>query len=216
MLNDHWPFVGLQLNTDRLELRLPTDEELTEVAVLAAAGVHHRDERPYLTPWTDLPPSERTVHVMKQHWSRRGDWSTDAWILELAVFHEQRPIGMVALRGREFPVLREVKTESWLGVEHHGKGLGTEARSALLHLAFVGLEADASLSEVFQDNPASQDVSRKLGYEHDGISREVLDGRAVTSDRLRLTRHVWESGPRLKVTVSGLSPCLPFFGVTPG
>ncbi|TFD02732.1 N-acetyltransferase [Cryobacterium sinapicolor] len=216
MLIDHWPFVGLRLNTDRLELRLPTDEELTEVALVAAGGVHQRDERPYLTPWTDLSPPERTVHVMKQHWSRRGDWSRDAWTLELAVFDEQRPIGMVALRGREFPVLREVKTESWLGLEHHGRGLGTEARSALLHLAFVGLEADAALSEVFQNNPASQGVSRKLGYEHDGISRDVLDGRSVTSDRLRLTRQVWEAGPRLKVTMSGLSPCLPFFGVTPG
>jgi len=211
MLIDHWPFVGLRLNTDRLELRPPTDEELTEVALVAAGGVHQRDARPYLTPWTDLSPPERTLHVMKQHWSRRGDWSTDAWTLELAVFLEQHPIGMVALRGREFPVLREVKTESWLGLEHHGKGLGTEARSALLHLAFVGLEADAALSEAFQDNPASQGVSRKLGYEHDGISRDVLEGRAVTSDRLRLTRHVWEAGPRLKVTMSGLSPCLPFF-----
>ena len=216
MLIDHWPFAGLRLNTDRLELRLPTDEELTQVALVAAGGVHQRDERPFLTPWTDLSPPERTVHVMKQHWSRRGDWSTAAWILELAVFLEQQPIGMVALRGREFSVLREVTTESWLGLDYHGSGLGTEARTALLYLAFAGLEADAALSEVFQNNPASQGVSRKLGYKHDGISRDVLDGRAVTSDRLRLTREVWDGRPHLKVTMNGLSPCLPLFGVTPG
>ncbi|TFD04830.1 N-acetyltransferase [Cryobacterium sandaracinum] len=216
MLIDHWPFVGLGLTTDRLELRVPTDAELTEVAVVSSGGVHEPDERPYLTPWTDLPPPERILHVMKQHWNRRGDWSSDAWALELAVFHEQRPIGMVALRGRDFPVLREVKTESWLGLEHHGKGLGTEARAALLHLAFDGLGAGAAISEVFQDNLASQGVSRKLGYQHDGISRDVLDGRAVTSDRLRLTREMWEEKKHLSVTMTGLSPCLPFFGIMPG
>lgn len=215
MLIDNWPFVGLHLTTDRLELRVPTDDELTEVAVVAAAGIHELDERPYLMPWTDLPPSERIVHVMKQHWSRRGNWSADAWALELAVFHEQRPIGMVALRGRDFPILREVKTESWLGLEHHGKGLGTEARTALLHLAFAGLGARDAISEVFQDNAASQGVSRKLGYHHDGISRDVLDGRPVTSDRLRLTRETWEEGRRLTVRMRGLSPCLPFFRVIP-
>jgi len=215
MLIDHWPFIGLQLTTDRLELRVPSDEELAEVAMVAAEGVHEPDERPYLTPWTDLPPPERIVHVMKQHWSRRGDWSAHAWALELAVFHEHRPIGMVALRGRDFAILREVKTESWLGRKHHGNGLGTEARTALLHLAFDGLGAGAALSDVFQDNPASQGVSRKLGYQHDGISQDVLDGRAVTSDRLRLTRETWDERTHLTVMMTGLSPCLPLFGVIP-
>ncbi|WP_104081037.1 GNAT family N-acetyltransferase [Cryobacterium sp. Y11] len=149
MLIDNWSFVGLHLTTDRLELRVPTDDELTEVAVVAAGGIHELDEKPYLMPWTDLPPPERIVHVMKQHWSRRGDWSADAWALELAVFHEQRPIGMVALRGRDFPILREVKTESWLGLEHHGKGLGTEARTALLH-------------PLYTDSPRDNPVAGKL------------------------------------------------------
>ena len=58
--------------------------------------------------------------------------------------------------------------------------------------AFAGLGARDAISEVFQENAASQGVSRKLGYHHDGISRDVLDGRAVTSDRLRLTRETWE------------------------
>lgn len=212
MLKDHWPLVGLCLTTQRLELRLPGDEELAALADIAAGGVHQPGERPYLTPWTDLPPQQRARHVIQQHWERRGAWTTDAWALELGVFHDQRPIGMGTLKARDFPVLREVKTESWLGLNHHRRGLGTEARAALLHLAFDGLQALRAVSEVFQDNAGSQGVSRKLGYRHDGISRDVLHGRVVVSDRLRLNREDWQERQCPFVAVSGLTPCLPFFG----
>ncbi|WP_104434612.1 GNAT family N-acetyltransferase [Kineococcus xinjiangensis] len=212
MLEDHWPLGRLRLGTPRLELRQPDDEELAALAEVAAAGVHHPGERPYLTPWTDLPPRQRALHVLQRHWSRRGSWSVDAWTLELGVFHEQRPLGMVALRARDFPVLREVRTESWLGLDHHRRGLGTEARTALLHLAFEELGAVSAVSEAFQDNAGSQGVSRKLGYRHDGTTRDVLDGRAVVSDRLRLDRADWQRTPHAPVTVTGLTACLPFFG----
>ncbi len=55
-------------------------------------------------------------------------------------------------------------------------------------LAFDHLGADAALTEVFQDNHSSQGVSRKLGYEPDGISRDARGGEVVISDRLRLAR----------------------------
>jgi RimJ/RimL family protein N-acetyltransferase len=186
----------LRLATEDVELRCPSDDELADLADLAAGGVHRPHEQPYLTPWTDLPPRQRALHVVQQHWSRRGEWTVDAWALELGVFHDGRPVGMVVLKGRDFPVLREVRTESWLGLDYQRRGFGTRARAALLHLAFTGVGACSAVSEVFQDNAGSQGVSRKLGYRHDGISRDVLQGRAVTSDRLRLDRKDWSSTPR--------------------
>ena len=62
------------------------------------------------------------------------------------------------------------------------------------------------------DNASSLGVSRKLGYQPDGIRRDVLHGRAVVSQRLRLTRREWELGPP-KVTIAGLEPCLEQFGL---
>lgn len=115
------------------------------------------------------------------------------------------------MRNVDFPILREVKTASWLGLDFHGQGIGTEARAALLHLAFAELGAVAALSEVFQDNAASQGISRKLGYRPDGISRDVLDGQPVVSDRLRLTQEDWEQSQRTPVTVVGLEACRRFF-----
>lgn len=209
MLTEHWPLRHLRLTTERLVLRLPAEDELAALASLAAAGVHEPSERPFLTPWTDLEPAARAQYVMQQHWSRLGSWSLDDWALELGVFHDDRPLGLVTLRAREFAVLREVTTSSWLGLAHHGQGYGTEARTALLHLAFAGLGAEAALSEVFQDNAGSQAVSRKLGYRPDGISRDVLHGEVAVSDRLRLNRADWQPHP---VQVDGLEQCRSFFG----
>ncbi|TNM70534.1 GNAT family N-acetyltransferase [Deinococcus radiopugnans ATCC 19172] len=210
-MNGHWPLFALRLETPRLELRPPHDGELAALADVAAGGIHLPGERPFLTPWTHLPPQERALYVMQQHWLSRGQWLPEAWSLGLGVFREGQPIGMVSLRGRDFPVLREVKTGSWLGLAFHGQGYGTEARAALLHLAFAELGAVAALSEVFQDNAASQGVSRTLGYRPDGISRDVLDGQPVVSDRLRLTREDWERHQRTPVTVTGLEACRRFF-----
>ncbi len=211
VLTDHWPLAALRIQTPRLELRPPDDGELAAIANVAAQGIHLSDQRPFLTPWTHLPPVERALYVIQQHWLTRGQWQPEAGSLGLGVFHDGQPIGMVSLRGRDFPILREVKTSSWLGLESQGQGFGTEARAALLHLAFAELSAVAALSEVFQDNAASQGVSRKLGYRPDGISRDVLDGQPVVSDRLRLTREDWERSRQLQVTVTGLEPCRRFF-----
>ncbi|MBY8854139.1 GNAT family N-acetyltransferase, partial [Saccharothrix sp. MB29] len=63
-----------------------------------------------------------------------------------------------------FPVLREVDTGSWLGLEHQGKGCGTEMRAAVLLFAFDHLGALAARSSAFDDNLPSHGVSRKLGY----------------------------------------------------
>lgn len=210
---DLWPLLELRLTTSRLVLRYPTRDELAALGGLAAAGVHHPGERPYRTPWTEGTPQQTAMHVVQQHWNRRSEWSSEAWALELGLFSDGQPVGMVALRGREFPIRREVKSESWLGLAHHRQGLGTEARSALLHLAFAGLGAQTALTDVFRDNAGSQGVSRRLGYRHDGISRDVRDGQVLISDRLRLTRDDWFGTDRMRVDVTGLALCLPWFGL---
>jgi RimJ/RimL family protein N-acetyltransferase len=99
-----------------------------------------------------------------------------------------------------------------LGLPHHGKGYGTETRAGLLTLAFDHLGAEAALTEVFQDNHSSQGVSRKLGYEPDGISRDARGNEVVISDRLRLTRQKWQSHPQAGATVVGFAGCRSMFG----
>ncbi|TBO57716.1 N-acetyltransferase [Streptomyces kasugaensis] len=213
MLIDHWPLLGLRVRTSRLELRLPTEDELAELADVAAQGVHGPGRRPFLTPWTDLPPAERARETLRRHWSRRGTWTPQDWTLDLAVFVDGRPVGVQEMEARNFGILREVGTASWLGLGHQGQGIGREMRSAMLHLAFAGLGAHEATTSSFTDNAAPLRVSDKLGYRPDGIARDVLHGSAVVSQRLRLTRDRWELTDRPEVTLSGLAPCLREFGL---
>ncbi|MEV1328249.1 GNAT family protein [Micromonospora costi] len=213
MLIDHWPLLGLCLRTDRLELRLPTDDELADLADLAVRGVHRPDERPFLTPWTDLPPRELARRVVQWQWQTRGEWTPQRWTLQLAVFAHGRPVGVQQVSGRDFAVLREVKSASWLGLEHHGQGIGREMRAAMLHLAFAGLDAEYAVTESFAENPAPLAVSKRLGYQPDGISRDVLHGEVRVSERLRLSRRDWAASDRIAVTVDGLDACRELFGL---
>ena len=213
MLVDHWPLLGLRLITSGLELRLPTCEELSDLADLAAEGMHDPGSRPFLVSWPNLPPKDRARVLVQRHWRYRGDWSADDWTLDLAVFSEGQVVGQQEISARDYRVLREVSTFSWLGVRHHGQGIGTQMRAAVLHLAFVGLGATDATSGSFDDNPSALRVSEKLGYQPDGIERLAAHGQVTTTRRLRLTRDRWEATGRASVTITGLPPCLPLFGL---
>ena len=213
MLDDVWPLFGLTIETPRLRLRLPNDEEIAELGRLAGDGVHEVDERPFLTPWAEGSPAERTRFVLQAHWSELGSWDPEDWCLGLGVFLDDEPLGVVTLCAHDFRIVREVKTSSWLGLRHHGQGFGTEARAGVLALAFEHLGAEAAVTEVFQDNHASQGVSRKLGYERDGISRDARGDEALVSDRLRLARSTWERRDRPRISVTGIEKSRSMFGV---
>lgn len=213
MIDDVWPLFALEVRTPRLVLRLPRESEVAALARVAADGVHRPGERPFLTPWTEDGPEARARSVAQDHWGGLGEWQADSWWLGLAVFLDEQPIGRIALRAERFRVVREVRTSSWLGLAHQGRGLGTEARTGVLSLAFDHLGAMAALTEVFQDNHASQGVSRRLGYVPDGISRDARGDEALVSDRLRLTAEGWAQVQRGPVTVTGLEACLSEFGV---
>jgi RimJ/RimL family protein N-acetyltransferase len=215
MLEDVWSLFGLIVETPRLRLRLPRDEEIAALARVAAAGVHEPGERPFLTPWPEGSPEDRARFVVQQHWYELGSWDAQAWRLGLGIFLADEPIGVITVRARDFPVVREVTTSSWIGLRHHGRGLGTEARIGALALAFEHLGAEAAVSEVFRDNYASQAVSRKLGYEHDGISRDARGDEVLVSDRLRLTRSTWEPRDRPTVAIAGFDESRAMFGLCP-
>ncbi|HYO19179.1 MAG TPA: GNAT family N-acetyltransferase [Dermatophilaceae bacterium] len=212
MINELWPTYQLRITTPRLQLRLPTAGELARLATLAGQGVHPPSERPFLTPWTEGTAEDRARSVLRGHWAQLSGWAVDSWRLGLGVFaSDGEPVGMVTLRARDFPVVREVTTSSWLGLRHHRQGLGTEARLGLLTLAFDNLAAEAAVTEVFQDNHASQGVSRKLGYEPDGISHDARGSEVLVSDRLRLSRSRWEGVLHPDVAVEGIEACRPMF-----
>jgi RimJ/RimL family protein N-acetyltransferase len=209
----NWPLSGLRLRTPRLELRLPSLADLDDLASLAAEGVHDPAVQPFGVPWTDVPPDQRARSVLQYHWQMWGEWSPQDWTLNLVVDRSGVIVGTQGMSGRDFALLREVSTGSWLGQRHHSQGIGTEMRAAVLHLAFAGLDAGYAISSAFTDNPASLAVSRKLGYAADGIDRQVIRGQPATQHRMRLDRAGWQAHRSVEVEITGLAPCLADFGL---
>lgn len=209
----HWPLFQLRLRTPRLELRLPTLHELDELAELSTQGIHDPDEMPFAVPWTDLPPAERARGLMQFHWGVRANWTPENWDLQLGVFQDGRILGVQAIVAKDFAIVREVATGSWLGRRYQGQGLGTEMRAAVLELAFTGLGAESAVSAAMIDNRASEAISKKLGYRPDGFDRARVRDALVHLRRFRLDRDDWKRHRRLPVEIHDLEPCLPLFGL---
>ncbi|MYR94089.1 MULTISPECIES: GNAT family N-acetyltransferase [unclassified Streptomyces] len=212
MNHRHWPLHGLRIRTPRLELRLPDGDLLDELASVGAGGVHTPDRMPFLVPWTDGTPDEVGRATYQHVLGTIAGWTVQEWHLSLAVLHEGKVVGRQDVMGQEFGVRREVVTGSWLGLPHQGQGIGTEMRAAALHLAFEGLGARYAVSEARTDNARSLGVSRRLGYEPDGLQVQVVRGEAATFQRLRLDRAGWEKHRSVDVTVEGLDACRADFG----
>ena len=212
MLTDVWPLFGLVLRTPRLELRLPSLEQLAELGELAAEGVHDPAVMPFFVAWTDRPPAERARSVMQYQWAQWGRLAPESWSMEFVVLAGGTVLGLQGIAAADFALTREVDTGSWLGRRHHGRGYGTEMRAAVLHLAFAGLGAERARSGAFTDNAASLGVSRKLGYVADGTARHVVRDRPVTEQRLLLDRDRWAAHRTVPVRIEGLAPCRPLLG----
>jgi RimJ/RimL family protein N-acetyltransferase len=212
MLVDHFPLLGLRLRTPRLELRLPSPEQLGALADLAAEGIHDPGVMPFLVPWTDRPPADVALGVIQHYWLRLANWTPQDWSLNLTVIRDGTVVGQQTIGAHDFGVTREVGTGSWLGRRHHGRGIGTEMRAAVLHLAFAGLGTVEAVSAAFDHNVASRAVSDKLGYAPDGVGRHAIRGALTIEHRLRLTRTAWERHRTVPVEIDGLEPCLTHFG----
>ncbi|WP_329383741.1 GNAT family N-acetyltransferase [Streptomyces sp. NBC_01716] len=208
-----WPLYGLRITTPRLELRLPDLDALSGLAAVAAAGVHDEDRMPFSVPWTDGSPEERGRAVFQHVLGTVAGWTPGAWTLSLAVRREGEMVGRQDVGADDFAVTREAVTGSWLGLKYQGRGIGTEMRAAVLHLAFEGLGARYVTSGAMVDNARSLRVSEKLGYRPDGLTVESVRGEARLQRRLRLDRAGWEAHRSVPVELHGLEPSLALFGL---
>jgi hypothetical protein len=67
-----WPLFGLRITTPRLEIRLPTDDDLDDLLGLIGAGIHDPATMPFTVPWTDEEGSARDRGSLQYFWRSRG------------------------------------------------------------------------------------------------------------------------------------------------
>lgn len=168
-----FPPVRVCVVTPRLELRLPTEAEIVAMHELAGEGIHEPDTMPFAFPWTDDEDDERGFGTYQAHLRMRATWKSEKWACMFGVFVDSEPVGAQEVAASEFAIRREVGSGSWIAKRYQGRGLGTEMREAMLHFAFEGLGALAANSGAYEDNPASNRVSEKAGYERNGVGSVV-------------------------------------------
>ena len=214
MTHPIWPLFDLRVRTPRLELRYLSDELASELAVLAAKGIHDPDTMPFGLPWTDVPSPQLERNALQFYWKCRAETSPTSWAMNLTTIVEGKVVGTTSLESENFPTLREFGTGSWLGREFQGRGLGKEMRLATLHLGFLGFGAEYATAAAWPDNAASLGVTRSLGYLSNGTRRSLRRQDAGVLHAFELSREDFEARlQRDDITLLGVEACLPLLGI---
>ena len=201
-----YPPLQIRVKTPRLELVGADDEMLAALAPLVRDGKVFAEPAPYDDPMSfyESDPDVRVSRWLQSVWRGRGRFSPSDFRLAFAVLVDGEAVGMQDLIAEKFDSCGTFASFSWLSTDVRGRGLGTEMRSALLHLAFAGLGAREAGSDAFVDSIGSNKVSEALGYERNGVDWDIRRGEPGRIQRWRLTRSAWETRRRNDIELSGV------------
>lgn len=210
-----YPPFDVRVVTPRLQLVGATDEMLDRLAPIVHAGGATADPPPWDDPnsFYEADPDVRVAKWMQGVWRGRGVSGPERWRLYFAVVVDGEPVGTQDLIGEDFSVFRGVESSSWIAAEMRGRGIGAEARAAILHLAFEGLGAGEANSVASTNNVASNRISEQLGYVPNGSDWATHQGVPTPGQRWLLTRERWAERLRDDIELHGLEPTKTFLGM---
>jgi RimJ/RimL family protein N-acetyltransferase len=168
------------LETERLRLRKPTLADVNAIARLASDRRIAENTRRLPHPYSQgdavefvrsLPAGRETVFLIEKDFA---------------------PIGMVGVDWREVDA---PELGYWLGVDHWGQGLATEAVRAVIDFTFEEYDAAHMCAGARVANPASRNVLEKCGFQWSGVELHRFEalGSSTPVDCFRLTRGIWAS-----------------------
>jgi ribosomal-protein-alanine N-acetyltransferase len=98
-----------------------------------------------------------------------------------AIAVDDRLVGVIGFEHRGDVWRRSVEIGYWLGREHWGRGVASEAVRAMTDWAFATWDVNRVWAAVFAWNPASARVLEKAGFELEGRLRKAAtkDDQAV-------------------------------------
>ncbi len=84
----------------------------------------------------------------------------------------------------------------WVRSDVTGTGIGTEATRAMLRLGFEEMGLHRVTLRIAVGNAGSERIAEKLGFQREGVLREVIDvgGRRVDHSIHSLLRPEWRAG----------------------
>jgi RimJ/RimL family protein N-acetyltransferase len=169
------------LETERLALRRPTLADVKAIAYLA-------NDRRIAENTRRLPHPYLQDHAVEFVRAMAADRRETVFLIE----HTHTPIGMVGIDWREQAA---PELGYWLGVEHWGRGFGTEAARAVIDFFFEEFDAEHLISGARVANPSSRNILEKCGFQWSGVELHRFEalGSSTPVDCFRLSRSVWAS-----------------------
>ena len=182
------PSLTTRLATPRLVLRPPRTGDVTEIRRLLRANHEH------LKPWNPAlsageDPSSIT-EVSKTVLRQRRDWKHGAGFV-LMVAERERPerfIGKIALNGVMRGAMYGAYLGYWMAADHQGRGLVTEAISAVLDFAFGLAGLHRIQAAIMPRNERSLRVIEKLQFRREGYAERYLQIAGKWEDHVLFAR----------------------------
>ena len=101
------------------------------------------------------------------------------------------------------------------GVGIRAAVLGAELRIATLQLGFLGFDGEVAGTAAFEDNAPSLGVTRKLGYQPNGVDRSARRGEAGELHKYLMTRrHFIDHVQRHDITIRGDAGARELLGIS--
>lgn len=212
-----YPPLGLVIRTPDLILRPANEAEAASLASASVNGIHDPSFNPFSSDWSYRDPVVRAQGIFQN--IIRNSY-LDSWQLKFAIrkaSDPDHPIGIMDVNPCEDSP-NAVFTGSWILLREQGKGYGTQARAAMLKLAFEGLEMAEARTSMWERNLASLGVTKKLGYEKTGSRKKLNRGEKMKQLRFSLFREGWEVNKLAQELSSktyweGLDDAVSFLGI---
>lgn len=157
-------------------------------------NINHPDIAKFLTiPWPY--PEGGAQYFIKSLQEKMEAGDAIAWGIRLKS-NPDECIGNIDYRLKKDEAPNTWGRGFWLALEHHRKGLMSEAVLETMHWMFDNAEMEILKTESFQGNTASYRIKAKMGFVHVGYLSEencpIRKGETIKSDCWELTRERWE------------------------
>jgi RimJ/RimL family protein N-acetyltransferase len=172
--------------TDRLELRTPEAEDKAFLQV----GVNHPDVRRYIDVWRTPTTADEYDDLYEQY--DADEDSVSLLVVAKRGDHAGDRVGSVQLA----PLVDRrgwANLGAWIHPKAWGSGYATEACAHVLDYGFADLRLHRVGASVDAGNEASVALLERLGFVHEGTSRDDIyrDGAYVDRERYGLLEDEW-------------------------
>jgi ribosomal-protein-alanine N-acetyltransferase len=160
-----------------------------------------RDSREFLKPyeprWTEADLTRRVFAARLRRGRQEAAQGTDYnFLVFLVDGRREILVGGLTLSNIRRRAAQHVNLGYWMGRDHAGKGLMTEAVTAIIPLVFNTLGLHRIHAAFLPDNVASRRVLEKNRFKEEGYAENYLqiDGRWADHVLFGLTREQYERG----------------------